>query len=296
MLRVATSRCRIARNEWTRIRNSLTALPVEIEPVSAGRIWEAVLHSRGATPRGIDNDSGYAYSLCAISWLRGVGTTLPEKGPVVPPGTYPESGVFVPNRVAGTVGPAAPVWLLLPTCPIRRCPVCQSRKQSCTIDGSVAAFTEWVRDHRPRMLAVADRYAGRSVTAEDIVQEALLVSWMDRHALQHVTTPGAWLAGVTRNVGRRIARKRQRRERLFRDFCSLCSVDISDFVAKSEPGIEMLIQAVESLPQMQRRILQLMIAKSMSDVEIAEALEMATGTVRVYRHRAVMKLRQLLVG
>lgn len=239
MLRVATSRCRIARNEWTRIRNSLTALPVEIEPVSAGRIWEAVLHSRGATPRGIDNDSGYAYSLCAISW---------------------------------------------------------SRKQSCTIDGSIAAFTEWVRDHRPRMLAVAGRYAGRSVTAEDIVQEALLVSWMDRHALQHVTTPGAWLAGVTRNVGQRIARKRQRRERLFRDFCSLCSVDISDSVAKSEPGIEVLIQAVESLPQMQRRILQLMIAKSMSDVEIAEALELATGTVRVYRHRAVMKLRQLLVG
>ena len=43
VLRVATSRGRIARTEWTRIRNSLMALPVEIEPVSAGRVWEDVL-------------------------------------------------------------------------------------------------------------------------------------------------------------------------------------------------------------------------------------------------------------
>ena len=43
VLWVATSRGRITRDEWTRVRNSLKALPVEIEPVSAGRVWEAVL-------------------------------------------------------------------------------------------------------------------------------------------------------------------------------------------------------------------------------------------------------------
>ena len=43
VLRVATSRGRIVRNEWTRIRNNLAALPVEIEPVSASRIWDTVL-------------------------------------------------------------------------------------------------------------------------------------------------------------------------------------------------------------------------------------------------------------
>ncbi len=43
VLWVATSRGRITRDEWTRVRNSLKGLPVEIEPVSAGRVWEAVL-------------------------------------------------------------------------------------------------------------------------------------------------------------------------------------------------------------------------------------------------------------
>ena len=43
VLWVATSRGRITRDEWTRVRNSLNGLPVEIEPVSAGRVWEAVL-------------------------------------------------------------------------------------------------------------------------------------------------------------------------------------------------------------------------------------------------------------
>jgi len=43
VLWVATSRGRITRDEWTRVRSGLKALPVEIEPVSAGRVWEAVL-------------------------------------------------------------------------------------------------------------------------------------------------------------------------------------------------------------------------------------------------------------
>lgn len=43
VLRIATSRGRIARDEWARIRNDLEALPVEIEPVAAGRVWETVL-------------------------------------------------------------------------------------------------------------------------------------------------------------------------------------------------------------------------------------------------------------
>lgn len=43
VLRVATSRGRIVRNEWTRIRDNLAALPVEIEPVSVNRILDPVL-------------------------------------------------------------------------------------------------------------------------------------------------------------------------------------------------------------------------------------------------------------
>ena len=43
VLRVATSRGRIAKEDWARIRNDLEALPVEIDPISTSRIWGNVL-------------------------------------------------------------------------------------------------------------------------------------------------------------------------------------------------------------------------------------------------------------
>ncbi len=43
VLRVATRRGRIVRDDWPRIRHNLEALPVEIDPVSTSRIWGSVL-------------------------------------------------------------------------------------------------------------------------------------------------------------------------------------------------------------------------------------------------------------
>lgn len=43
VLRVATSRGRIVRDDWVRIRSILTALPIEIDPVSTACVWGSVL-------------------------------------------------------------------------------------------------------------------------------------------------------------------------------------------------------------------------------------------------------------
>lgn len=43
VLRVATTRGRIARAEWDRICGNLAALPVEIDPVSTSVVWGSVL-------------------------------------------------------------------------------------------------------------------------------------------------------------------------------------------------------------------------------------------------------------
>lgn len=43
VLRVATGRGRISRDEWGRIRNNLEALPIEIDQLSTSRIWGSVL-------------------------------------------------------------------------------------------------------------------------------------------------------------------------------------------------------------------------------------------------------------
>lgn len=42
-LLVATRRGRIAEEEWSRIRGHLSTLPIEVDPVSAPRVWGAAL-------------------------------------------------------------------------------------------------------------------------------------------------------------------------------------------------------------------------------------------------------------
>lgn len=43
VLLTATRRGRIAKNDWRQIRESLQALPINIDPVSTDRVWSAVL-------------------------------------------------------------------------------------------------------------------------------------------------------------------------------------------------------------------------------------------------------------
>lgn len=43
VLLMATQRRRIARNEWERIREDLSELPISIDPVSTDRVWSAAL-------------------------------------------------------------------------------------------------------------------------------------------------------------------------------------------------------------------------------------------------------------
>lgn len=43
VLLMATRRRRIARNEWERIREDLSELPISIDPVSTDRVWSAAL-------------------------------------------------------------------------------------------------------------------------------------------------------------------------------------------------------------------------------------------------------------
>ena len=43
VLRVATRRGRIARDEWARIRDNLDALPIEIDPVATSIVWHSAL-------------------------------------------------------------------------------------------------------------------------------------------------------------------------------------------------------------------------------------------------------------
>ena len=78
-------------------------------------------------------------------------------------------------------------------------------------------LTEWAASHRRELVALAQKYAGRSKTAEDIVQEALCVAWRSAGNLRSNAAVGSWLKGIVRNVGRKALDKRRRRCRLMEE-------------------------------------------------------------------------------
>jgi len=60
----------------------------------------------------------------------------------------------------------------------------------------------WAMEHGPFLLAVAAEYAGPSMSAEDIVQEAFLTILRKLEQLDEVSSPRAFLLAYVRNVGR----------------------------------------------------------------------------------------------
>ena len=153
----------------------------------------------------------------------------------------------------------------------------------------------WVTQHRDRMLRAARGYEGRAVTAEDIVQEAFRRAVLRFHTLRKHEAIGKWLVGITKRVGYQIARKRRWREPLMeRNIREQEPAVVNPSRSEPDPQVGLVMEAAQSLPDAQRQVLHLSLLEGMTVGEIAEALGMPEGTVRVYRHRAVGTLKKLL--
>ena len=160
---------------------------------------------------------------------------------------------------------------------------------------TVELLTRLVVEQRDVMLRIARMYPGRAVTAEDIVQEACAVVCKNPHRLKEVESPGAWLVGVTRNLGRQAARKRNRRERLLRDHRHQLVGTEEPEPQTADRRVEGVLRAAKRLPERLRLALQYTFFNGMSDHEIATTLGVAEATVRSYRFRAIRRLREIMV-
>ena len=153
-----------------------------------------------------------------------------------------------------------------------------------------ALVAQWKTDCWSAMLVVAHRYSGRATTAEDIAQEALYVAYTRRDRLRNPTTGTcSWLLGIVQNIGRQHARKRTRRERLFKAHSEALLHSSAGFKFEPCSGAqrEKVLEAAESLPPKQREVALMMIVDGMSDDEIAVALGMSQEAVWKNRSRAV---------
>lgn len=163
-------------------------------------------------------------------------------------------------------------------------------------EGDPAAWRDFYRRVYPAMLAYARRRLGADDEARDVVAEALARTVATVARMTSVSaSPEAWGFGILHNVVADAQRRRSRRSRA------------ASTLAPDPPGAEEVVaqaderdavrRAFERLSARDREILELRTVAGLSADEVACALSMKSGAVRMAHSRALARLRdQLEVG
>ncbi|MEP6796550.1 MAG: SigE family RNA polymerase sigma factor [Lapillicoccus sp.] len=138
--------------------------------------------------------------------------------------------------------------------------------------------------------------------AEEIVQDVFIASHPRMGQLREAGNALAYLRRAVVNGCRSTFRHQQVENRWLRSEAGAAealgrrSVDSAetDVIRQSEGGT--LLAALSRLPERQREVLVLRYYSDLSEQQIAEALEISTGTVKSHAHRGLTALRDALGG
>lgn len=160
------------------------------------------------------------------------------------------------------------------------------------------AFRELYVFFGPRVKALMLKAGADRELAEDITQDVMLTVWNKVH-LYHPDrgSVGAWVFTIARNA--RIDRFRRGSSRPHEDVSGL---EIASNEAGSEDVViaaeraERVAEAIRTLPDDQRSIIDHAYLLDMSQTEIARKLKLPLGTVKSRMRLAYAKLRERLEG
>jgi RNA polymerase sigma-70 factor (sigma-E family) len=153
-----------------------------------------------------------------------------------------------------------------------------------------AEFTEYVAARQAHLRRVAYAVVGDWHLAEDVLQTALSKLYVAWPRLHRDGREDAYVRQIiVRSHLDEVRRPWRRRES--------SGLDGRDAVAR--PGLpaeerSALLDAVQALPPMQRRVVVLRHWLGLSVEETAADLQISTGTVKSYSHRALERLRAVL--
>jgi RNA polymerase sigma-70 factor (ECF subfamily) len=158
---------------------------------------------------------------------------------------------------------------------------------------------------------LAEEYAGRVYTfaryslrqredAEDVTQEVLIRLWANHQSIEPAATT-TWVMRVARNLVIDVARRRQSRAAVFADGADVAEMaaqvpadHATDAWADRSSLRERLEAALSELNEPYRSIVVMREIQGLAYDEIATAMNMPLGTIKVYLHRARRRLRETI--
>jgi RNA polymerase sigma-70 factor (ECF subfamily) len=160
-------------------------------------------------------------------------------------------------------------------------------------EGDLDAFERLVARHRTRVVRIARQIVGDREAAQDIAQEALVRAFRALPSLRDEERFGLWLNTITRRVGAQWLRNDNHRPEAM-DGEMMRGMPVL-WGSLPEPPTELVerVQAVLAvLSQRDRRAMILHYLEGRSCEEIAAALGVSNGSVRLILHHSRRKARK----
>ncbi len=159
--------------------------------------------------------------------------------------------------------------------------------------GDKEALNELYARHGTPMLRYTTRLMGNHHTAEEVVQNVLLIVWKSASRFRQLSRVRTWLYGIAR----RQAYKTLERTPPSGEFLDETWSDDDELNESFEQTIlvERLKLALDKLPQVEREALELVYYKGLNLAETAVYLNIPVNTVKSRLHRARTNLRKILI-
>lgn len=164
--------------------------------------------------------------------------------------------------------------------------------------GDEAANVAFVRRYQRRVFGLAVAILVDRGAAEDVAQEALFRAW--RHAPVFDTRRGSvenWVLTITRNLSIDALRKRRSTPTDPDELVALARASMSaptDEALERRTMSSMIVHALASIPNDQRRAVVLSALYGRTALEIAEIESIPLGTAKTRIRAGLMKLRGIL--
>ena len=167
-------------------------------------------------------------------------------------------------------------------------------------NGDVAAFEELVRMHQAIALRVAVLVVGDHSDAEDVTQEAFVKAYHALGRFRQDRPFRPWLLRIVRNEALNQRRRHGRQDRLglrlAGDRLSGDAAPSPETVVVSGADRELVLAAVNGLPERFRQVVAFRYLLGLSEAETAETLGIPAGTVKSRTARALSRLEAALSG
>lgn len=172
--------------------------------------------------------------------------------------------------------------------------------------GDEAAFEALVKQYEKTVYNLCYRITGDREEAFDLSQETFIKAWHAISLFQFESKFVTWLCRIASNTCIDFLRKQKKKKNLsltsLDDEAVTYERDIAD--SQFDPAVmlekstdqELVRQAFRSLPEQDRLILSLRAVEDMSYLEIGEALNLKSGTVKSRIARAREKIRRSFDG